>query len=125
MMSTQIIIRMSERIKKMSSVTQLSFSVESFRNLTNPFVTEGKKNAIAVVNVLNLPDLSGWRTVNVRDVKKTGRVPKAIRESLLEKPDFLFMNRGLVLTVKDWDFDNQTNELSLYLAEPQNHGLLD
>lgn len=103
---------------------RFTFPVRSYRRLDTPF--DRKKNSIAIVRVDDLPDLSEWRGVNVREVKKTGRVPKAIRSSLSEHPDtFVFMNRGLVLTVADMDFDNHKSMLTIELDDPKRHGLLD
>jgi hypothetical protein len=79
-----------------------------------------------VVSVFDLPDLASWRRINVRDAKETGAVPKAIRETLDESPDmFFFKNRGLVITANSVAFDNESAVVTLALADPNLHGLLD
>jgi hypothetical protein len=104
----------------------LSFPVISFRNLETPFRPTGYKDYYAVVRVQDLPDLSAWRKINVRDPKLTGAVPKAIREGFNEKPDlFLFMNRGIVLSVEKVYFDSAKSDLKIILTDPNVHGLLD
>jgi hypothetical protein len=104
----------------------ITFPVVSFRNIETPFQRLGYKNYLAVVDIRDLPDLTGWRKINVRDPKLTGAVPRAIRESVHANPDlFLFLNRGIVLSVDSVSFDNKTSDLTLGLSDPNLHGLLD
>lgn len=108
------------------SAEVVTIPVESFRNLGTPFYKQGYRNYFAIIQTRNLPDLSKWRKINVRDPKLTGAVPKAIRSSFHDNPDmFLFMNRGIVLSVESVFFDNKTSTLSLTLRNPDLHGLLD
>ena len=100
--------------------------VVSLRRIPSKADNVGLKAYIAVVDVRNLPDLSEWRKINVRDPKINGAVPKAIRQSLDEDPEsFLFKNRGLVVTAKTATFDNESAILTLDLENPDIHGLLD
>ncbi|MBV9959709.1 MAG: AIPR family protein [Acidobacteria bacterium] len=106
--------------------TRIKFPVVSFRHLETPFQKQGCRNYFAIVETNNLPDLSDWRKINVRDPKLTGSVPKAIRESFHDKPDlFVFMNRGLVLAVDKVEFDNKSSSVTVDLTNPRLHGLLD
>lgn len=108
--------------------TMLSFPIVSFRNLETPFKQQGYKDYFAVVNVKDLPDLAGWRKINVRHPKLTGSVPTAIRKAFNEKKElFLFMNRGIVLSVDkvNFDADSKPATLSITLTDPNLHGLLD
>jgi hypothetical protein len=104
-----------------------SFPVESFRHLDTPFGKKsGYRDYFAVVALDDLPDLSDWRRINVRDPKLTGAVPEKIRDSVRANPDlFVFMNRGIVLTAESVSFDNKTGKLSLTMSDPEIHGLLD
>ncbi len=100
--------------------------VVSFRHVETPFQKRGYRDYFAVVDVNNLPDLTKWRRINVRDPKLTGAVPKAIRGDFHESPDlFLFMNRGIVLSAEKVSFDNKGATVSLTLTDPRLHGLLD
>jgi hypothetical protein len=109
-----------------SQGTSFEIPVVSLRRIPSKADSDGLKTYIAVVNVSNLPDLSEWRKINVRDPKLNGAVPKAIRQTLDEDPEsFLFKNRGLVITVKTARFDNESNILTIEFEDPDVHGLLD
>lgn len=110
--------------------TVLSFPVFSLRRIETPFEREpGYKNYVAVVNLADLPDLKDWRKINVRDPKIRGRVPEAIRESLVSKPEeFLFLNRGLVIAAERVDYSEgggREKTVRLTMKDPSLHGLLD
>jgi len=110
----------------MNHPTSFTFPVVSFRHIETPFEKSGYRNYVAVLDVQKLPDLSGWRKINVRDPKLTGAVPKAIRESVHNHPDlFVFLNRGIVLSVESVSFNNKTSEVTLILRDRDLHGLLD
>jgi AIPR protein len=109
-------------------LTKLSFSVVSFRNLETPshIHKQGYRDYFAIVELDELPDLSDWRKINVRDPKMSGAVPNKIRKSVHDNPDlFAFMNRGIVVSAESVHFDNKTNKLTLGLRDPILHGLLD
>lgn len=110
----------------MQQLSKLTFPVVSFRNLDTPFHKQGYRDYFAIVEVGDLPDLTGWRKINVRDPKMTGAVPQAIRDSVHDNPElFAFMNRGIVLAVETVQYDNKTNKVTLILKDPTLHGLLD
>lgn len=110
----------------MEKPTLFSVPVVSFRNLETPFAKAGYKDYYAVVDIRDLPDFSDWRKINVRDPKLAGAVPSAIRESIHDKPDmFLFMNRGIVLSVESVTFDNKKSSIQIAMRDKNLHGLLD
>lgn len=107
-------------------VIPVEFPVVSLRRIPSKADSDGLRTYLAVVNVFDLPDLTDWRKINVRDPKLTGAVPKAIMTTLGDNPaQFLFKNRGLVVTVKSARFDNESSMLTLHLENPDIHGLLD
>jgi hypothetical protein len=110
----------------MKNTASFTLPVVSFRHIETPFTTLGYRNYVAVVDVADLPDLSAWRKINVRDPKLTGAVPKAIRTGIHDNPElFVFLNRGIVLSVESVSFDNRTSQMTLGLQNPNLHGLLD
>lgn len=108
-------------------VARMQFPVESFRRVPLP-QNAGSDQAtyVAVVEVFDLPDLSDWRNINVRDAKLTGSVPKAIRRTLDEDPvSFVVRNRGLVLSTERVHFDNTSTSVEVTFSDSSKHGLLD
>jgi hypothetical protein len=110
----------------MNKNVTFTFPTVSFRHLETPFLKKGYKNYYAVVRTADLPDFGAWRKINVRDPKLTGYVPAQIRKSFHEKPDlFVFMNRGIVVSVDSASFDNRANAATITLTDQSLHGLLD
>ncbi len=104
----------------------VAFPSVSFRRIASPLDSLGQRSYVAVVNVFDIPDLSAWRKINVRDAKLTGAVPRGIRETLDSNPGmFLFKNRGLVITCGKVSHDNETGTVQLGLSDENLHGLLD
>ena len=75
--------------------------------------------------VKDLPDFKDWRKINPRKPNPDNQVSKAIKETLGEDPNFFFINRGLVLTVDSYEFDQKESILHLNLTDVDVHGLLD
>lgn len=110
----------------MKKSVRFTFPVYSFRHLETPFQKQGYRDYVAVVDIHDLPDFSGWRKINVRDPKLTGAVPTAIRASVNANPElFVFMNRGMVASVDSVQFNNQKDEVTLTMKDPDEHGLMD
>lgn len=110
----------------MNTQARFTFPVVSFRHVETPFQKLGYRDYFAVVDTRQLPDLSEWRQINVRDPKLTGAVPEAIRESFRANPDkFVFLNRGIVIAVDSLAFDNKASTVVVTLSDPRLHGLLD
>jgi hypothetical protein len=109
--------------------TTFSIPVFSIRRIETPYERRfGYRNFLAIVDACNLPDLSDWRQINVRDPKTRGRVPNAIRTSFTDSADeFLFMNRGLVLAADKVEFDDTAKgrSIKVIFRDPKIHGLLD
>lgn len=110
----------------MGRKSRITFPVQSFRHVETPFSKKGLRNYYAIVAIDDLPDFTDWRKINVRDPKLTGQVPRKIRDSIRDSGDlFVFMNRGIVLSVAAAEYDNKTSEVTLELDDPTEHGLLD
>lgn len=111
----------------MAKPTSFTFPVYSFRKIETPFEKEvGYRNYLAIVNVKDLPDLTQWREINVRDPKTRGHVPQKIQSSLLEDSTlFVFKNRGLVLSASAVSFDNRKSTATIQFKNRALHGLLD
>lgn len=104
----------------------IRFKVFSLRNIENPFTRKGLRSYECIVDVKELPDLEEWRDINVRDAKLTGSVPRKITNSFHDNPElFLFMNRGVLLSVDSLFFDQEKKELEIVLSDKTIHGIGD
>ncbi|MSQ40850.1 MAG: hypothetical protein EXR55_04190, partial [Dehalococcoidia bacterium] len=102
------------------------FPAVSFRRIVSPGDNSDRRTYMAVVNVFDLPNLTKWRRINVRDAREAGRVPREIRKSLEDSPTtFFFLNRGLLLSVGSVSFNTETHEVAIELQDPDRHGLGD
>ena len=99
---------------------------KSFSRLyTDP--TQALRRYYCVVPALEIPEgWSNWLEVNARDSSDKGRVPKAIRATLTDRPDrFAEYNRGLTVVAAGVQWDNKTNRLTLNFNDRNYHGVLD
>ena len=80
-----------------------------------------------VVPVSEIPEeWAGWLEVNARESSDKGKVPKAIRSTLTDKPEwFSEYNRGLTIVASRIHWDNKKNELTLSFDNRDYHGVLD
>lgn len=109
----------------------LTFKVESFRKIPNPYLqTEGKDDPsnmyIAVCDVMDIPDNIPMST-NPREQKLTTNVAKKIKDSLLSPQEYNFylLNRGLLLSAKDVTYNNYANEITVVFEDFDVHGNVD
>lgn len=81
----------------------------------------------AVVPISQIPaDWLNWLDVNARDSNSRGRVPKAIRQTLLDNPEwFAEYNRGLTIVASHIDWDSSTKRLTVEFSDTQLNGVLD
>lgn len=116
-----------EEIEMKSKHHVLTVPVFSLRRIETPYERElGYRSYLAVVDARNLPDLKDWREINVRDARLRGRIPRAIREGFTGHADeFFFMNRGLVVAAAKVDYSQDDKRMSIYMSDPEIHGLLD
>ncbi len=107
--------------------TKITFDVNSFRKIASPYEDRGIHSYVAVLNVKDVPEaFDEWRSINVRDPKLTSGVAVKIKSSLIDQPEqFFFKNRGITMVVKEVNFDNKTNRVSVELEDVKRHGLLD
>jgi hypothetical protein len=102
----------------------------SANSFARPYVSPDKaplKRYYAVVPASEIPqEWSNWLGVNARDYSEKGRVPKAIRSTLIDNPGwFSEYNRGITLVVHDLKWDNKANLLTLQFEDNNYHGVLD
>ena len=105
-----------------------TLKADSFSRL---FVSPGKSGKLrryySVVPISEIPFAwSGWLDVNARDSTAKGRVPQAIRRTLLDQPEwFAEYNRGLTLVASKIEWNNKTKSLTVEFEDRQYNGVLD
>ena len=94
-------------------------------------VPPGKSDALrryyCVVPISEIPPVwAQWLDINARNSSNRGRVPKAIRQTLIDKPEwFTEYNRGLTVVADSLKWNNKTKELILKFKDRQYNGILD
>ena len=109
-----------------------TLTARSFSRLFAPPRTNGPDGSdirryYAVVPLADIPrEWANWLEVNAREASDKGKVPRAIRSTLTEKPEwFVAYNRGLTVVASHVHWDNKTSRLTLRFADPNYHGVLD
>ena len=118
---------MSERV--------LTFPVENFRKLPNPYQQrdEEKKSDdaypqmyFAICDVKEIPEDIPMAT-NPRNQSMNNGVAKKIKASLVNtsEPFFYLLNRGLVISAASVHYDNNSGKLSIKFSDEEVHGDVD
>ncbi len=104
-----------------------TLAVHSFRTQPTPLDNRGIRTYNAVVPVRAIPEaFLEWMGVNAREPSLGGRVPKAIRDTLDNKPDwFVAYNRGLALLAAEVNYDNKNQQMTVVFDDKTQHGVFD
>ncbi len=119
----------------MSDEKFLTFKVESFRKIPNPYQQkdlEKKRDQdypqmyFAICDVKNLPDDIPMAT-NPRNQAMGTSVAKKIKQTLLNTSDpvFYLLNRGMVISANSVHYDNNSGNLSISFKDYDLHGDVD
>lgn len=119
----------------MSDEKILTFKVESFRKIPNPYQQKDleKKNDhdypqmyFAICDVKNLPDDIPMAT-NPRNQAMGTSVARKIKQTLLNTSDpvFYLLNRGMVISSSSVHYDNNSGNLSISFKDYDLHGDVD
>ena len=100
---------------------------ESFSRLFVPPGREPLRRYYCVVPVSAIPSEWGkWLDVNARVSTEKGKVPKAIRQTLIDTPEwFAEYNRGLTVIASSVAWDNKTKEMRVTFVDRSQHGVAD
>ncbi len=92
-----------------------------------PGKTDSLRRYYCVVPIAEIPSQwEDWLDVNARDSSDRGRVPKAIRQTLIDKPEwFAEYNRGLTIVASSLKWNNKVRKLALEFKDRQYNGVLD
>lgn len=115
----------------MNHPLELTFPVQSFRRVPNPYLKseEGEKEAsmcVAVCDVKKIPENIPMDT-NPRKQKLTTDVAKKIKLSLLNagEANFYLLNRGILLSAKSAVYNNYSSEVTVVFEDFEVHGNVD
>lgn len=108
-------------------MAQLTISADQFKRMNDPVdASNGHIRYVCYANAASIPqELENWMETNPREQKMTTNVAKAISSSLQDNINFHELNRGILLSVNDADFDNQKKQVKITLLDPTIHGNID
>ena len=102
----------------------------SAKSLSRLYVSPDKgalRRYYGVVATSEIPEeWAQWLEVNARNYSEKGKVPKAIKSTLTNKPEwFSEYNRGLTILASRIQWDNKSNLLKIKFDNPKHHGIAD
>lgn len=110
------------------------FKVKELRTIHSPYDTKQRKfetTYILLVDLMDVPDQLPLE-VNPREQKMTTSVAKKLKDAVKESTaDFYLNNRGIIISVKDLDFNPETSTVTIDLGDQDNeedrhlYGILD
>lgn len=106
---------------------QIKLKAKEFKKMSDPNVPDSKHvKYVCYVQAKSIPqELDQWMGTNPREQKMTTNVATKIKNSLAENSNFHELNRGIVLSAEKAKWDNLTEELVLFLDDPEVHGNID
>ena len=108
-------------------MTKLKFKAVEFKKLNDPYNKDsGHVKYVCYVQANTIPmEITDWMETNPREQKMTTNVALKIKDSLENSPIFHELNRGIVVSVEDAKWDNETKDLVLTFENPDIHGNID
>lgn len=108
----------------------IEFPAKQVKKMDNPIselAENGSKKYVCYVRLQDVPAKFGeWMNTNPRDQKLTTDVAKAIAKSIENgSKNFHEKNRGIVMSVDRFAYDNKTGLVKVTLADPEIHGNID
>lgn len=106
---------------------QIKLKAKEFKKMADPNMPESKRvKYVCYVQAKSIPqELDQWMGTNPREQKMTTNVALKIKYSLAENSNFHELNRGIVMSAEKAKWDNQSEELLLWLDNPEVHGNID
>ena len=108
----------------------IEFPAKQVKKMDNPvseLTKEGSKKYVCYVKLQDVPVKFGdWMRTNPRDQKLTTNVAKEIAKSIESGcKNFHEKNRGIVMSVDKFAYDNKTGLVKVILSDPEIHGNID
>lgn len=108
----------------------IEFPAKQVKKMDNPISElskDGTKKYVCYVRLQDVPAKFGeWMYTNPRDQKLTTDVAKAIMRSIENGcNNFHEKNRGIVMSVDEFSYDNKTSQIKVTLTDSEIHGNID
>lgn len=111
-------------------MASIEFSAKQVKKMDNPvseLTKDGSKKYVCYVKLQDVPmEFGEWMRTNPRDQKLTTDVAKAIAKSIDDGcKNFHEKNRGIVMSVDQFTYDNATKKVKVTLTNEEVHGNID
>lgn len=108
-------------------MAKLLFKAEQFKKMVDPVNANSKHvKYVCYAQAKSIPqEMEDWMETNPREQKMTTNVAKAINDSLLDNYNFHELNRGILLSVDDINYDTQKKMVTIILSDSSKHGNID
>lgn len=108
----------------------IEFPAKQVKRMDNPMselTNDGSRKYVCYVKLQDVPaKFENWMRTNPRDQKLTTNVAKEIAKSIENGcKNFHEKNRGIVMSVDKFAFDNKTGMVKVTLSDPEIHGNID
>ncbi len=109
---------------------EFEFSAKQVKKMDNPIEAlekTGSKKYLCYVGLNDVPDgFADWMSTNPREQNLNTNVARSIRQSIEDgKDNFHEINRGIVMSVERFSYDNKTGKVKVTLEDPAVHGNID
>lgn len=104
-----------------------TMSVKEFKRMNDPVEKEsGHVKYVCYVKANSIPDeFEEWMDTNPREQKMTTNVAQTIEKSLSRNINFHELNRGILMSVEDIEYDNKAGIVKVEMTNPDIHGNID
>lgn len=108
----------------------IKFPAKQVKEMNNPMSgleKNGSKKYVCYVRLQDVPkEFEEWMRTNPRDQKLTTNVAKEISKSIESGcKNFHEKNRGIVMSVDEFDFNDKKSTVTVTLSDPEIHGNID
>ena len=105
---------------------KFELQVKAFKKMEDPTLSTGRAKYVCYVKADSIPAaFVNWMGTNPREQKMNTNVAKRIIKSLEDNSNFHELNRGILMSVEDINFDNKSNIATIKMSDPMLHGNID
>lgn len=106
---------------------QIKMAAKEFKKMVDPCDQNcNHVKYVCYVQAKSIPqEVDEWMATNPREQKMTTNVANKIRDSLMQNDNFHELNRGIVMSALKAKWDNASEELVIFLDDPEIHGNID